>query len=96
MEACASCAPPAGTLLAHHAVLPVEVAEDGEAPPLPEPGHLLQGVVIDALGDDDGWRVRGTDGVVSVHGAHSPPVILQTGGRQHDEETKFWFWFYGH
>lgn len=44
----------------HHAVLPVVVAEDREASPLPEFGRLLQHAIIRVLGDDDSWRVGGT------------------------------------
>lgn len=54
------------------------VAEDGETSSLPEFGHLPQCVIIYVPGDDDSWRVRGTHGEVSVHGAQSPPIMLQT------------------
>lgn len=66
----------------HHAVLPVVVAEDREASSLSEFGHLLQQDVVCALRDDDSRRVRGTHGVVSVHCAQSPPVMLQTRERK--------------
>lgn len=43
----------------HHPVLPVMVAEDGEASSLSEFGHLFQHFVVYLLGDDDSLRVRG-------------------------------------
>ena len=74
--------PPSHDLL-HLAVLPVVVAEDGEASRLSEPGHLQQHLVADGLGDQDHGRVGGTHGVVSVHMAQAPPVpLLGTPGRQ--------------
>lgn len=54
---------------AHHAVLPVTVAEDGEASSLSEFGHLFQHFVVYVFGDDDSWRVRGAHREVPVDGA---------------------------
>lgn len=53
----------------YHPVLPVTVAEDGEASSLSEFGHLFQHFVVYGLGDDGSWRVRGAHREVSVHGA---------------------------
>jgi len=72
----------------HHAVLPVVVAEDGEATPLSEFGRLFQHVVPGVLGDDDGWRVRGTHPVVPVHGAQPPPVMLRERERERERTIK--------
>lgn len=56
------------------------VAEDGEAAPLSEFGHLFQRFVVHGPGDDDSRGVRGAQRVVSVGGAQPPPVLLQREG----------------
>lgn len=56
----------------HGAVPGVIVAEDGEAPALPEPGCPPQSLLAHGRRHDDSRRVRGADGEVLVHVTQPP------------------------
>lgn len=71
----------------HGPVAGVVIAEDGEAPALPESGRSPQGVVTHSRRHDDARRVRGAGGEIPVQVAQPPLVCL---GEKRDGGSGVW------